>query len=586
MDLDLDVSFDSRRLTGTVTLSIDRIDDTADSLILDTRDLTIYRVDGSEGGSSFAPREYQVGLRDHILGSPLVIRVHRRDRFVRIAYATSPQASGLQWLDPTQTASGLFPYLFTQSQEIHARSWIPLQDTPAIRMTFSAHIKTPPKLRVVMGADADPDAFMAGRHEFRMAQPIPSYLIALAVGDIDFRPNGSRTGVYAEPSVLARAEREFADTEPMLQAAERLYGPYQWGRFDILVLPPSFPFGGMEIPKVVFVTPTLIAGDKSLVSLLAHELAHSWSGNLVTNASWSDFWLNEGFTTYIEHRIIEEVYGRRRADMEEVLQRRKLDEEMATLDARDQVLHINLEGRDPDEGSTLVPYQKGALLLRAIEDRVGRQRFDEFLTDYFHHFAFQSITTAQAVAYVQDKLFGGDASVAASLRMHAWLYEPGLPASAPEAHSAALASVEQKVAQWLNGEVSLAEIGLSDWSAQEVLHFLNSLPLDLDLQSMRELDRELGLTTSMNNERLQRWLLMVVRNGYTPAYPTLEKFLRSVGRRKYVKPLYEELVKSPENRDLAISIYAEARPRYHPITQAAVDAIVGPEYVREPTTPR
>ena len=259
---------------------------------------------------------------------------------------------------------------------------------------------------------------------------------------------------------------------------------------------------------------------------------------------------------------------------------------MATLDARDQILHINLEGRDPDDGSTLVPYQKGALLLRAIEERVGRQRFDEFLADYFQHFAFQSITTAQAVVYIQDKLFGGDASVAASLNIYEWLYEPGLPASAPDVHSSALASVEEKVAQWLNGTVSLSEVGLSELSAQEVQHFLNSLPLDLDFQRMRELDRELGLTTSRNNEMLQRWLLMVVHNGYKSAYPSLEKFLRSVGRRRYVKPLYEELVKSPKNRDLAISIYAEARPRYHPITQASVDAIIGSEHVREPTTPR
>jgi len=585
MDLDLEILFDRREMKGIVTLSVDRLDKTADSLVLDTRDLTIYAVEGSEDGRSFSALTYQVGPKDSLLGSPLIIRVAAKDRFVRVTYSTSPHATGLQWLEPSQTASGRFPFLFTQSQEIHARSWIPLQDTPAIRVTFSAQIRMPEPLRAVMGADHDLKAVRTGSYEFRMEQPIPAYLIALAIGDIDFAQISERTGVYAEPPLLARAAREFADTESMLRVAEDLYGPYQWGRFDILVLPPSFPFGGMEIPKVSFVTPTLITGDKSLVSLIGHELAHSWSGNLVTNATWSDFWLNEGFTTYIEHRITEKVYGRPRAEMEEVLQRRKLVEEMAGLEACDQVLHINLEGRDPDAGSTLVPYEKGALFLKTLENVFGRQRFDEFLKGYFRHFAFQSITTAQAVEYIQKNLLNNDPNLVNSLGVHKWVYEPGLPASAPYVHSPALASVEQKVAQWLEGTISLEEVRRAEWSSHEVLHFLNSLPIDLGAQRMEELDRHFGFTSSPNSEVLQRWLLMAAHNHYEPAYSALENFLCTVGRRKYVQPLYEELVKSPENRRRAKAIYAEARPRYHPITQATIDEIVGVEDPRPLTTP-
>jgi aminopeptidase N len=504
-----------------------------------------------------------------------MIRVRAQDRFVRIEYSTSPDASALQWLEPVQTASGRYPFLFTQSQEIHARSWIPLQDTPAVRVTFSARIKTPPQLAAVMGADHDPGANRAGLHEFRMSQAIPPYLIALAVGDIDFAPTGPRTGVYAEPPVLASAAGEFADTESMLRAAEEMYGPYQWGRFDILVLPPSFPFGGMEIPKLVFVTPTIITGDKSLVSLIAHELAHSWSGNLVTNATWSDFWLNEGFTTYIEHRIIEKVYGRSRAEMEEVLQRRMLDEEMARLDVCDQILHINLAGRDPDAGSTLVPYLKGALFLKTLEGACGRLRLDEFLRGYFRQFAFQSITTAEAVEYMSKTLLGDDRALAESLGLHTWICEPGLPASAYSAYSAKLASVEQAASQWLERGIPLGPAAQDRWSPQEVLHFLSSLPADLSRERMEELDRRFHFTSSSNSEVLQRWLLLAVRGHYEPAYAALETFLRTVGRRTYVKPLYEEMMKWPEGRRRTKAIYAEARPKYHPITQATIDQIVG-----------
>jgi leukotriene-A4 hydrolase len=577
VDLDLEICFEGRELKGVVTLAFDRLDKTADALVLDTRDLAIHTVEGSEDGCSFSALAHHVGPRHRLLGSPLVIRISTKDQFVRVTYSTSPHATGLQWLEPAQTASKRFPFLFTQSQEIHARSWIPLQDTPAIRVTFSARIRTPPQLLAVMGADHDLETVRTGYYTFQMTQPIPAYLIALAVGDISFAATGMRTGVYAEPSVLARAAHEFADTESMLQVAEELYGPYQWRRFDILVLPPSFPFGGMEIPKVSFVTPTLITGDKSLVSLIAHELAHSWSGNLVTNATWSDFWLNEGFTTYIEHRIIERVYGQSRAEMEETLQQKELFEEMASLDARDQILHIDLAGRDPDAGSTLVPYVKGALFLKTLENAVGRQRFDEFLKSYFRHFAFKSITTAQAVEYIKKNLLNDDPNLVNSLCLREWVWEQGLPATAPYVHSAALAAVEKKAAQWLEGTIQLEEVGLAEWNAQEVLQFLYSLPLDVGTPRMSELDRHCGFTFSSNNEILHRWLLMAVRNHYEPAYAALEEFLLTVGRRKYVKPLYEELVKSPENRRRAKAIYAEARPRYHPITQAAIDEIVGIE---------
>ena len=543
LELEFDLRFDRKVLDAAVTLHFDATEQP--ELALDTRDLVIHSVENATG--------FELGARDPILGSPLKIALKKGCSWVRVRYSTSPGASGLQWLDAPQTAGKQHPFLYTQSQAIHARSWIPLQDTPAVRVTFRGRVRTPPGLHAVMAAER------AGEH-FRMERPVPSYLIAMAVGALEFRTLSDRAGVFAEPALIDAAAREFADTEAMIRAVEEMYGPYRWGRYDLLVLPPSFPFGGMENPCLTFATPTILAGDKSLVSLVAHELAHSWSGNLVTNATWSDFWLNEGFTVYLERRILEKVYGREREEMEAVLGRRELDREMSELPELDRVLHLHLRGRDPDDGCTLVPYEKGALLLRTIEREVGRSRFDAFLRTYFDHFAFQSITTADFLEYLRREL-------PVSLPLEEWIYKPGVPDGAAEPNSDAFRRVEEQAACWEQG----GAIQASTWSTQLWLHFLRTL----QNPEMARLDREFHFTGSGNSEILFQWLLMAARGGYEPAFPRMEEFLITVGRRKFVKPLYTELMKTPEAQERARRIYARARAGYHPIAQTTLDAIVG-----------
>lgn len=544
--LDLDVDFSNRVLRGTATLRVERPDPSA-KLILDTRDLMIDHVN--------AP--YAIGERDPILGSPLWIDLPEGVQSVTIRYSTTPHASGLQWLNPGQTAGKTHPFLFSQSQSIHARSWIPIQDSPAVRFTYEARVRCPEGLTVIMGA-----ARTGESNRFRMELPVPAYLVALAVGSLEYIPIGPRTGIYAEAPVIEAAAREFEDLEKLVATVEGLYGPYRWGRYELLVLPPSFPFGGMENPIVTFLTPTVIAGDKSLVGLISHELAHSWSGNLVTNATWRDFWLNEGFTTYIENRIQEAVYGREQALMEQVLDRRELERELAEFEARDQILHIDLNGRDPDEGCTRVPYVKGALLLRQMEHTFGRPAFDRFLNVYFEHFAFRSITTEEALRYIRKELFELFPNESRNISLHEWVFEPGLPASAPIARSELIERVSKSLDD------------AAGWNTQQWLEYLQTRSRPMNTGEMRDLDARFALTRTGNYEILAEWLLLAVESRYEPAYDRLREFLLSVGRMKYLRPLYAALNKSPEGREMALAIYRAAKPLYHPIAQTAIERVL------------
>ena len=570
LELDLDVDFEARQLAGSCTLYVEGPGD----LVLDTRDLTISGVEVSDDGKAFREAPYELGAADAILGAPLTISRGSANR-VRVEYATAPGAGGLQWLDPPQTAGQLHPFLYSQSQAIQARTWIPLQDSPGSRVTYAARIRTPPELLAVMSAEMLSGTERTGDYEFRMRSPIPPYLIALAVGDLVFAPTGDRSGVYAEPSVIEAAAKEFEDTESMMQAVESLYGRYRWGRYDILVLPPAFPFGGMENPMLTFVSPTVIAGDKSLVSLIAHELAHSWSGNLVTNFTWSDFWLNEGFTTYLEARIQEEVYGWERAAMEVALEVDALKEELEDLDESDQVLHVDLSGRDPDDGVTSVPYVKGSMFLRTLEHAVGRDRFDGFLRGYFKQFAFQSITTAQFARYLAEELLAGGRRIDPAISVEEWLESPGLPEFRHEPRSEALEVATAAAKQWTARTIKAADLSTEGWTTQHWMQFVRDLPDGQTQHAMAELDRAFGFTASGNAEVLTEWLKLAIRNGYAPADAALERFLVTVGRRKFLRPLYEQLMLTGEGRAQAAAIYAKARPGYHPITVQTIDEIVG-----------
>jgi aminopeptidase N len=576
VDLDLAADFTAHTLAGTAALDVQTAAD-GNALTLDTNGLTIESVT-DQAGKALA---FSLGTMDKVLGAPLRIELGSARRVV-VHYVTSANAPALQWLTPAQTAGKKQPYLFNQSEPILTRTWIPTQDSPGIRQTWSARVVAPAALTVVMSAEMlgpQPGATPGTRAwRFNMEHPVAPYLMAIAIGDIAFQSLGKRTGVYTEPSMLPAAAAELVDVEKMIEAAEALYGPYRWGRYDVLVLPPSFPYGGMENPRITFVTPTIIAGDKSLVSLIAHELAHSWSGNLVTNATWADFWLNEGFTDYFTVRIMERVYGAAAAEMQadldwDILQ--NVIKLVGGMKSQDTRLHIDLKGRDPDEGQTELPYQKGATFLRTIEAAVGRERWDAYLRDYFDRHAFQPQTSAGFLADLRANLIKGDAALEKKLGLDEWVYGAGLPANAVHVKAEAFVRIDAAAAAFSSR--GGAGLDVAGWNTAERVRFINRLPRKLSSRQLASLTDQFNLANQHNSEVRFAWLQLAIANRYPPAEAQVEDFLLSMGRRKFVLPLFTSLMAQGQwGQTIARRVYAQARPGYHSVTINSVDKVVTP----------
>jgi len=572
--LDLTVDFDAKRIGGTAILDIDRKPD-AKEIVLDDKGLEIESVtDGS--GKALA---FKVGAKDENLGSPLAIALAPDTRRIAIRYKSAPGAEALQWLTPEQTAGKKHPYLFSQGQAILNRTWIPTQDSPGIRQSWEATIRVPAGLTAVMSAPRSAEPITQGGEsvfKFRMDNSVPPYLIAMAVGDLEFEPLGPRSGVWTEPAMLKAAAAELADTERMIDAAEKLYGPYRWGRYDMVVLPPSFPFGGMENPTLTFLTPTFIAGDKSLTSLIAHELAHSWSGNLATNATWADFWLNEGMTTYATTRIVEAVYGPKVAAQQVALGHDAMN--AAIVDnggpsGPDTRLHLDLKGRSPDDGLTDIAYEKGAAFLRTIEVAVGRERFDAWLKGWFSRHMFEPVTTSIFLADIRDNLIKGDSGLETKLALDQWVSQPGIPANLAPADPQAFAEVDGAVTAFKNGAQPSPEVW-KRWTTDEKLRFLTRLDKKQPTARLASLDRAYGLANAGNNEVRFAFLTLAVAARYDPAIPALEQFLLMQGRRKFVRPLITALATDATwGRPIATRVYARARPLYHPVTIRDLDKL-------------
>jgi len=570
LDMDLNLNFDLKQIHGIVKLYLEPVH--GDTLVLDNLDLELQEILLIQETDTIKAN-YQLLAKDEILGTAIVIPLQKSTKIVQISYNTSSNARALQWLPNEQTLSKNFPFLFTQSQSIYARSWIPCPDGPGMRFTYHAKVRVPVGMMAVMSASNSIVRNPEGIYEFNMELPVPAYLMALAVGDFDFKPIGQRTGVYAEPSLLNKAASEFSDLEKMLETAEKLYGAYPWGRYDVIVLPGSFPFGGMENPRMTFLTPSVIAGDQSLTSLLAHELAHSWSGNLVTNSTWNDFWLNEGITTYFESRIMEALYGKSYADMLSLLGLQDLDKSLAEFGSDNPLtkLKLNLKGLDPEDGLSDIAYEKGKSLMRFLEERFGRTVFDEFLMNYFEHYKFQSNTSEGFLDFAKTNLIKDNAGVLDTAIQ--WIYNPGWLAYKATYDDKKFSDIKTQAAKYFENH-DTALLKTADWSTHEWLYFIRLLPKDSLASLCKQLDNAFNLSTGRNCEIQCIWFEYAISNGYgSEILPAIEKFLVSYGRRKYLKPIYTALMEHQLAPD-ALRIFEKAKAHYHPISLVSIEKIV------------
>ncbi|HYO01746.1 MAG TPA: leukotriene A4 hydrolase C-terminal domain-containing protein [Mycobacterium sp.] len=565
VDLALKVDFDRQMLGGHADLTIDVVKPGTTTLVLDTKALDIQGVQRWEG-DTWQDTNYKLGAEDEILGQPLSIDIEPSTQRVRVFYETTEDSDGLNWASPEQTFGKSKPLMYSVSQSIYGRTWFPQQDTPALRVTYTADIETPPDMVAKMSASNDPSAVPAAKHHFEMKQSVVPYLISLAVGDFGFKAESDRSGVYAEGPMLDKAAYEFADTPQMMDIVESLYGPYAWERYDVMVMPPSFPFGGMEHARLSFLSPTVITGKRDLISLTAHELSHSWSGNLVTNRYWSDLWLNEGFTTYVEKRVVEALYGADRADLERALQYQSLQGDLAELSPPEQVLAIDLRGQHPDNVFTDIPYNKGSLFLTTLEKAYGRDVFDGFVRQYFADFAWQTITTEEFETYLNEKLVDRYPGKLTHDEIREWIHSPGYPAKGYVPTASALAGIDAQRVAFESGSLGAAQIDTTGWTVEHWTYLLQKLSTSLPAARLDALDAKFGLSGSTNLVQVSEWLNYALRAGYQPAIDKrLRAYLFEQGRIKLTKPLYQEMIKTPSGVILARGLLNETRPFLHPI---------------------
>ena len=517
--------------------------------------------------------QWEFDEQDDLLGERLHLRGLENVSSFTLTFATSPEARALQWLPDVQTAGGEHPFLFSQCQAIHARSVFPCQDTPSVRFTFSAEVEVPKALMAVMAAEQVGVEERGANKVFRfkMPQPIPSYLFAIGAGNLVFRELGPRTGVYAEPEIVDAAAWEFAENEEKIEQAEKLLGPYLWGRYDLLILPPSFPYGGMENPRLTFLTPTAILGTRGQTSLITHELAHAWTGNLVTNATWEDFWLNEGWTTYAETRITEVLEGKEVADLMAVYDEQRLLEimERIGMDSPLTCLKVPSEGRDPDATFTIVPYYKGAFLIKEIEYAIGRERFDAFIQKYTSTYQFQSLTTEAFLSFLKGEL----PEAFEKVNIQGWIYEPGLTDKRHKPQSAMYDEVQETLAAYKTGTLPTKE-QVADWHRYQILSFLQALPRQIPVEDCKHLEDALDLKNKNDANHYALFYAICITSGYREILPRVEEFIGKNGRMLYILPIFRAMIETDWAKPHARRILESVQERHHQITIHVINKLL------------
>ncbi|HYH09340.1 MAG TPA: M1 family aminopeptidase [Thermoanaerobaculia bacterium] len=565
--LDLTVDFASRTLRGNARLDIENLTGT-NTLVLDTDDLTVSSV--KVDGTTTSAWSWGTSTTH---GRPLHITITPTTQSVTVDYVTSPGAEGLNWNTAAQSFGRQQPYLYSLNEPIEARSWIPIQDTPSHRVTYEATIRVPSNLLALMSASDNPtERNDTGVYTFHMPYKIPAYLIAIAVGRLEFHAFDERTGVYAEPELMPAAEWDLRYLPDMVDAAERVAGTFPFERHDVLLMPPTFVAGGMEHPMLNFVEPTRVATGNFLPqtnpsTLIAHELAHSWAGDSATLGSWDDVWINEGITSYLTWRIMEELMGPERAEVGWHLDRASYSASAGQSTSPSTILHRATP--QPFAGFNSTGYTKGALFMKTLEDTIGRATFDVFLRRYFQIFAYRWVDHLQFLALLDEIALDARPDVKEQLRLSQWLYEPGLPSNVTAPTSSAVMNrVFERVARYDTG-TPIAQLDPASWTEVEIELFLQGLDLSANLA---EIDAALGL--SARNLPPLPWLGLSIATNYEPGMAGVERTLMAGGPNGVIVSLYNALMAQGLG-DRARQIFAIARDRYHEAVEQTVAARLG-----------
>lgn len=592
LHLELDVNFDNKTIYGIARHEMENFG--ADTAIFDISGLEIQKITLGKGTEK--ETDFMIGQwdKDSIFGQPLLVNITKKTKYINIYYKTTKRSTALEWLTPAMTVGKKHPYLFTQGQTILTRTWIPVQDSPSNRFTYSAAVKVPSSLMAVMSAKNSDKKSKTGNYTFNMPQPIPCYLIALVVGDLTYHKLGENCGIFTEPKLVKACDYEFRELPQMVKVADSLFGKYEWGQYDVLVLPYSFPYGGMENPRLTFINPTILSGDRSLVNVLAHELAHSWSGNLVTNSSWDDMWLNEGVTTYFENEIIEAMYGKEMADMIALIDFQNLEPllvEIANSNyPEDSQLKLKITDRSPDDVLNEVSYVKGEFFFKTLEQKVGRAKMSAFFKRYIKHFAFKTVNTEQFVQFLNKELLIPNNI---SFNTDEWLYNQGMPSNCVKIRSQRFSEMKKLAQRFAAGEdifkkevkwvkvpgrkkrvKHVKQLKRSDYITQEWQVFIRSLPPKCDLELLRKLDRNLDFKNWNNAEVASEWMILGIRSNYDEIRPQIKRFLQKTGRCKFLNPIYLELSKDLDDKIWARKVAEKAIEAYHPVAAMRIKQLL------------
>jgi len=574
LHLDLLVDFEQKVLRGNASLTLERKNSSATSVLLDVNKLQVSSVVDAVTGAALDFTVDSPSINGEKLEVKLPSAGAEGNQFkIRVSYSTTSGSTALEWLSPEQTAGKQHPFLFSQCEAIHCRSMIPCQDSPSVKATYSAEMKAPSALTVLMSGirDGEPEPVEGGLAVTRWKQevPIQSYLIAIAVGALESRKIGPRSQVWAEASVVDQSAFDFSETETMLQKAEELCGPYVWGIYDVLVLPPSFPFGGMENPCLTFATPTLLSGDKSNADVIAHEIAHSWTGNLVTNVNFEHFWLNEGFTVFTERKIVGRMHGEPARHFSAILGWKDLQETVEVVMGPTNpftALVPRLAGADPDDAFSVVPYEKGSTFLWYLEDLVGgADVFEPFLKSYYNNFAHKSIDSDQFKAFFLEKFSGVEA--VKEIDWDTWLHKPGMPIYKPKFDDSLARACWDLAAAWQGWDPSTPanfEQDYNAFSAKQKSEFFWTLMKDNGLShpKLEAMAKMYKMDDCSNVEVEFKWIRLGLAAKWEKAVEPALRLATVQGRMKFVRPLYRDLYAWEEKRQQAIDTFKAHRTQY------------------------